>query len=94
MNSRELADYSPEERRQMNAHGSTLPAKKVPLVVAGELTVLHIEPGDVVTVQLRNDATDAQVADLGEWWEDHVDDVPLLIFRKDESVQVTKPDRG
>lgn len=61
---------------------------EIPFVTQGELTVLHVEPGDFVRIQLQQELTEGQRAALAEWWDEHLPDVPALIMLPDESVDV------
>lgn len=61
---------------------------EIPFITQGELTVLHIEPGDMVRIQLQQELTTDQRALLVEWWDEHVATVPALIMLPGETVDV------
>lgn len=65
---------------------------EIPLIAQGELLTLRPKAGEVVTIQLRQEATESDIELLVGWWEEHIGaKVPVLILRNDERAQVTNP---
>lgn len=57
-------------------------SQDIPLRVGDEVRVLHVEPGDMVVVELDGDRPPHEVMDIVEWWQDHQPHVPMTVFDK------------